>query len=120
MTALLDGPVRTLPTAISYRDLTTQQKTGWHQLETLTHDLEEAAKAGADIAAELVLAHATAALFLGIQLPAGDTLVECTCEACPYDCDAITAVSLCAEDHSGYGPVIQCPSCVKDHRQIGS
>jgi len=116
MTTLLEPPVRTQPTAISYRALTPQQKTGWHELETLTTDLETQAKAGADIAAELVLAHATAALFLGIDLPAGDTLIACTCEDCPDDCDAITAYSLCSEDHSGYSPVIRCGTCTDEHR----
>jgi hypothetical protein len=114
MTTLLEPPVRTQPTAISYRDLTPQQKTGWHQLETLTYDLEAQAKAGADIVDELVLAHATAARFLGIQLPAGDTLVACTCEDC--DCENITAARLCLEDHTGYGQVLQCGRCVDEHR----
>ncbi|BCK73958.1 hypothetical protein Srufu_079110 (plasmid) [Streptomyces libani subsp. rufus] len=117
MSITLDRPVRTLRTAISYRDLTTAQQDGWHSLEELTYDLEQAALAGANVAAELVLAHATAAGFLGIQLPAGDTLTPCSCAECPYDCDAIVPASLCAEDHSGYHPVIQCSICVRDHRR---
>ncbi|PBC72332.1 MULTISPECIES: hypothetical protein [unclassified Streptomyces] len=120
MTITLDRPVHTsTATAISYRDLTPQQQNGWHSLETLSTDLEAAAEQGANVVAELLLAHATAALFLGIQLPAGDTLVACTCENCPEDCDRITAATLCSEDHSGYGPVIQCGTCTDEHRSLG-
>ncbi|WP_331756716.1 hypothetical protein [Streptomyces decoyicus] len=117
MTILMDRPVRTERTAISPRDLTPQQQDGWNRLEAATYDLEQAAKAGANIAAELVLTHATAAHFLGIDLPVGDTLVQCSCEDC--DCEDITAASLCSEDHSGYGAVIQCGTCTDEHRSLG-
>ncbi|MFI7096790.1 hypothetical protein [Streptomyces lydicus] len=122
MTTLMDRPVTTAApatTAVSYRKLTKEQQKGWHSLEEATYDLEEAAKAGANIAAELLLAHATAALFLGIDLPAGDILTACTCEDCPEGCDRITAASLCSEDHSGYSPVIQCSTCTDEHRRLG-
>uniref|UniRef100_UPI0037DC0E63 hypothetical protein n=1 Tax=Streptomyces tubercidicus TaxID=47759 RepID=UPI0037DC0E63 len=115
MTLTLDRPVTR--TAISYRNLTPQQQTGWDQLEDTNHDLEQAADAGNNVIAELLLVHATAAQFLGIDLPAGDTLVKCSCQSC--NCEAITAASLCSEDHSGYGPVIQCPTCTDEHRSLG-
>lgn len=117
MTALLDSPVHTR--TIAYRDLTPQQRNGWHSLERLTHDLEQAAKAGANIAAELTLAHATAALFLDVELPAGDTLVECSCETCPDACDRIVPFSECAEYLDGSIQRPQCPTCVADHRHYG-
>ncbi|MFI1161317.1 hypothetical protein [Streptomyces sioyaensis] len=121
MTLTLERPVHTstATTAISYRGLTPQQQNGWHSLETATYDLEQAAKAGANVIAELLLAHATAALFLGVDLPAGDTLVECSCEGCPEDCDRITAFSECAEYLDGDTQRPQCGPCAKDHRRYG-
>ncbi|MFG2532790.1 hypothetical protein [Streptomyces sp. NPDC048516] len=119
MSITLDRPVRTHRTAISHRDLTPIQQTGWNTVEELTYDLEQAAHAGANVAAELVLAHATAAQFLGIDLPAGDILVQCSCIDCPDACDRITAFKACAEYLDGNVQRPQCPACVKDHRHYG-
>ncbi|MFI0156151.1 hypothetical protein [Streptomyces lydicus] len=120
MTLILDRPVRTNRTAISHRDLTPAQQNGWDSLEELTYDLEEAAKKGANVVAELLLAHATAAQFLGIDLPAGDTLTKCSCAGCPDDCDAIVPFSACAEYLDGNVQRTQCTPCVKDHRRYGN
>lgn len=119
MTAILERPVNTPRAAISHRDLTTTQQTGWNTLEELTYDLEQAALTGANVAAELVLAHATAAQFLGIHLPPGDTLVQCSCANCPDACDRIVPASTCAEYRDGNTQRPQCTLCVDDHRRYG-
>lgn len=106
MTILMDRPVTR--TAISYRNLTPQQQAGWDQLLTDTHDATDAFTIKA--------LHRAAATWLGIQLPDGDELVECSCEMCPDACDRIAPLSLCAEylDDNVQRP--QCPACAKHHR----
>jgi hypothetical protein len=106
MTLTLDRPVTR--TAISYQDLTPQQQAGWWKLLDRTADARDAAT--------IKQLHADAAIWLGIQLPDGDELVECSCEGCPDACDAIAPLSLCAVylDDTVQRP--QCPACTTDHR----
>ncbi|MEU7435700.1 hypothetical protein AB0B07_33405 [Streptomyces sioyaensis] len=109
MTITLDRPVHTsTATAISYRDLTPQQQAGWDQLLTDTYDATDAFTIKA--------LHRAAATWLGIQLPDGDELVECSCEMCPDACDRIAPLSLCAEYLDGDTQRPQCPACAADHR----
>lgn len=109
MTALLDAPVQR--TSVSYRDLTPQQRNGWGRLLTDTHEARDAATIKA--------LHRAAAIWLGITLPAGDELVECSCEMCPDACDRIAPLSLCAEYLDGDTQRPQCPTCATGHRHYG-
>ncbi|MFH9426009.1 hypothetical protein [Streptomyces sp. NPDC017529] len=111
MTLTLDRPVPTRTAATSYHTLTPAQQDGWHQLLDQTADATDAAT--------IKTLHAAAAVFLGIDLPDGDELVECSCEQCPDDCDWIGPQSLCAEYLDGTVQRTQCPSCAADHRHYG-
>lgn len=111
MTAILDRPVRTHRTAVSYRDLTPREQ-----------DIFDRAICAAEAATNawhIKDIHEFVAAALDIQLPDNDELVQCSCAECPDDCDAIVPFSLCGEYLDGNVQRPQCTPCVKDHRRYG-
>ncbi|MGW7636043.1 hypothetical protein [Streptomyces decoyicus] len=109
MTISLDRPVHhSTAASVSYRTLAPRQQDLFHR----------ALKAAADATNvwHIKDIHEFTAAALGIDIPRNDELVECSCEGCPDNCDAIAPLSLCAEYLDGSVQRPQCPACADDHR----
>ncbi|MFK8851301.1 hypothetical protein [Streptomyces sp. Ac-502] len=107
MTAVMDlpaPPATSTRASASYRDLTEHQRTTWHLALEKAHDAIQQR----DITAFRTI-HELTAVALGLSVPHGTELVECSCDTC-Y-CDAIG-------DEATYrtaNGLPQCPTCTDEH-----